>query len=283
MNAGESFHRGYRGVAMVSTGMLPRGHAPKIRCAVREHLSESQKEELYLGTCFGRYDVIYDFPCEFAKIASYQITQIQKSILRSGIPCSTSQLLCKIVFSEGPGVSTGPVRTYTFLRPKGQDLPIGDVAEALRSIDQTQITSATMMWNLSLFPLVVVLDGASLSRLMRVVRDIRKRLYHVVSSTNTIVSLAFGGTDSNEPESVSVVTYVKPRSIEPQPNWDLMTCGFHGPLKQEIPAVTSGWFDFCMSYSGDSLARFLEDYFRLMDVYGDQVLQTTSVFHDLEA
>lgn len=138
-----------------------------------------------------------------------------------------------------------------------------------------------MLWNISLFPLVVVLDGEYLPTLFQVLEGVRQQLRQDISATNTVISLGFDCKDRCDAKSLAAVTFIKPKSIE-EPNWDIWKYGFSGLMRAKFPDLTSGWFDFCMKYSGDSVAKFQEDFFSLKDEYGEKMLQATSVFFDVE-
>lgn len=228
--------------------------------------------EGFLGTCFGRYDLVLDFFHESAKVASYKVSLLQKCLNDSAsLPSSLSLSLCKQIAKSGQE-RRGPIRTYTFLRPRKS---YAEALDGLRaSIAKETELSASVLWNASRYSLILILDGDELLSVLEGIVRTRTSIADFVAEGSSTVSLEYSSSDRPS-KGIRALVYARLKSRPG--HWETRDPMIRLFEDLDSPAKRTGWFDISIAVRVDSLRSLQEWLFLFKEKYGSNVQQTGTV------
>ena len=273
------FPRQYRVITGFNTGVLGQRELE----AIYRVIPSSMRKGCYFGVCYGRLDLIVEIESESAKVASYRFCQLQERMSSRGLlgqPVSMSMILAKPILPLTPVQredSRGPIRSYTFARPREREFPFDRVKAFLETNTSDSVTASEALWNCSAYPLIIEFEGSNIHDILSLVFGFRHYLDKEVADTSTYITLGYSkeGLATDDPVStMNAVTRLKLRTFEPN-HW-------HEPITSatggfERPQQRTGWLDVELRFRGQSVRELEECFLTLRKLRGSEILQSSTV------
>ncbi len=256
------FKRLLNAIMWISTEGLPIKEEAKIIDIINRKINADDIK--FYGFCFGRFDLIFEFRAESARLASNVVCDLQDEISENHPACSSLSLCSEItkVGEENEGESNGSVRTYTFLTPKGRDLQLIDALNVIQELDSDDDSSEMrLLWNASAYSFLLIVTGDSFNDIFIKIEKFREKTEHTFSESFTYIGLAWEGDEKVHEKEIKALTFIKLRSG-------------HGDLELTKEDRASGWnpknmdkrlgwSDISFEISGDKLRDIKEAILKL--------------------
>jgi len=204
-----------------------------------------QKNLIFYGYCFGKFDLIVEFVDSSAKVASNKVCELQEKISRSLMSrnpqirdpvCSSLTLGAKISgHNTMPSANNSPIRIYTFLKPVNKYINLDAIVSNLNE-------GMEIFWNASAYSFLLTANGRNFHDTFSRILQYRLATEKIFSESCTYVGLHWERTDEECEKEIDSLVFVKLKS------------GF-GELKlnsreREIWEIRKrlGWFDLSLKY-----------------------------------
>jgi len=242
----------------ISTKGLSRKDEEVVVNFIRKKL---KKKLIFVGHCFGSYDLIVEFEDDSGKVASNTVCFLQEKLgkeLRARLKrlynpiCSSLILGNKLIYPGRAGKKDNnlcPLRTYTFLYPKKSTINLEEISGKL---DHTM----NLFWIASSFAFLLICRGNNFSKLFGKILDFRRGTEPHFRESCTYVGLHFWKDDEPVMEPIRALVFLKLRK------------GF-GEFKLKRrknehedwnpPEKRLGWSDICLTPKNKYTLRGLKD------------------------
>lgn len=271
------FNPDYNVIMWISTkGGLPRKDEGIIIKIIRRKL---RKKLIFIGHCFGRYDLIAEFKAGSGKVVSNTVCELQEKLgeeLRTRVKkivdplCSSLTLANKVMCRSLPITSdTGfpPIKTYTFLQPKKRI----NLGEIVLKLDSTMELS----WITSSYAFLLSVRGSNFSEMFNKVINFREGTRRHFRESCTYVGLDFWKSDVRMAEPVRALVFLKLRKgfgdfkLDKQKN---EYNDWHPPEKR------LGWSDICLTPKNKYTLRELKDaILKLRENHRNKLITTSTL------
>ncbi len=285
----------YNAILLISGRNLQESDMRRIGKAARTVVKEYDRSSIaFIGSCFGHYDVVMEIATRSARVLSNCACAIQEAIETfikkdrgqvqgRGAVCSSLVIGNEIVRG---GVSKPrrqyefPIRAYTFMRPQSS-VQLATLVKHLQG-------NAHLLWNPSIFSILMVSDGTSYRRIFRQILDHRHRMKREIAESSTLFGLRFDsasgfkGTKGEDDEGeVTAAVTIKLRghvgaedivSIleNTESGWCPMLGGDFGPVFRR-----AGGSDYVLGIVTPNLAELRERTFELRKALGERISTST--------
>lgn len=210
----------HRAIMWISTKGLNKGEEDLIVGELENRIAKSNNDKIFIGHCFGRYDLILEFVEESAKVASNLVCEIQNDLskkllermekdLREQIltPLCSSLSICNKVYRPDVGDNISrefPLRAYTYLCPKKMGV---DLKALLENLDGQK----EIFWNSSSYSFLLTTNGSTLHDVFRKILEFRTKTYDYFSESCTYFGLAYHEKDTACNLPIGAKVFVKLR------------------------------------------------------------------------
>lgn len=221
-----------------------------------------KKKLIFIGHCFGRYDLIAEFKDSSARVASNIVCELQEELakkLRTRLMrtrpkivdpiCSSLTLGNKMILPRMRKRTrmNYSLRTYTFLRPKKSTVNLKEIMLKIEPIME-------LFWTTSSYAFLLTAKGSNFSEIFRKILDFRSKTKRCFRESCTYVGLDFKMNDKKISRPIRALTFLK------------MSKGFgEFRLKKNeddnwnTPEKRFGWSDICLAPKNKYSLRELKD------------------------
>jgi len=203
------FSNDHSAIMWISSKGVTRNDEAEVVKTIRKKL---ENELVFVGHCFGRYDLIVEFKADSAKVASNIVCDLQEKLAeklrtRLGIAdpiCSSLTLGNKLILSSNGEKARGahPLKMYSFLRPKKGKI---NLEEIISNLDSTM----EVFWITSTYSFMLTTVGLNFYKIFNKFLDFRKKTQHHFQESCTYVGLDFDGEDTETSSPIQATTFLK--------------------------------------------------------------------------
>jgi len=239
-------------------------------------------KRLYLGRCYGRFDLVLDFYEPSERVASFRLSELRRRLARTlgGEQYLLASLLCTpIAPQKNPYARKDqPIVAYTFL----SNFVKNHVDVIRRVVPQDSSIESEFLWNTTAYPEIVVFRAYSMAELFGALRGLKNLLVTQSKGTDvfTVVTLGMGrGFAEEKPAEVMAITSIHfddPFKLHLARRYDDQFTWFD---KYRNPVWRTGWFDLCWGMKKKTL-REVADTVAAIQRVGGLKLQTSTVLLD---
>lgn len=264
----------HHAIMWISTKGILEEHEEKVIDIIKEKLAD--KNLVFYGYCFGRFDLIIEFIEDSAKVASHYVCSLQEKIEKElsaalgkeNVVCSSLTLACR-VNPRGKDNSNKPVRTYTFLMPKSEGLDLNEITDFTCELNKDSSTKVELYWNSSSYSFILIGEGNVFTDVFNKILTFRKRMRNDFAESCTYVGLRWGETDESE-EDIRAYTFVKLKDGFGELNLDKDSSIWQEQFKR------LGWSDICLEAKGKTLKEIKSAILELRKNH-DDILNTSTL------
>ncbi len=266
---------GYNAVMWISTKGISRKDEGIVVNIIRRKL---RKKLIFVGHCFGRYDLIAEFKADSGKVASNTVCDLQEKIakklrakLKIADPICSSLTLSNKVVSPSDKRKTKmnyPLRIYVFLQPKRNTI---DLKEIILKLDPVM----ELFWITSPYTFVLTANGSNFFEIFRRVLDFRSKTERYFRESCTYVGLDFKKSDMKTQRPIRALTFLKLRKgfgkfrLNKKKNEDK---DWHQPEKR------LGWSDISLAPKNKHTLRELKDaIMKLRENHRKEIITTSTL------
>lgn len=229
---------------------------------------------IFTGYCFGRFDLIVEFQHNSAKVASNTVCYLQEKIRnelenkKSPDPiCSSLTIGNKVIFNNSNSKTDTkcPLRTYTFLRPKTNNMDLTKVSDKLKQ-------NMELFWTSSSYTFLLTMNGLKFHRMFKDIVDFRAKTEQYFSESCTYVGLRFETEDEENREPINALTFVKLKGFG---DFDLKE---NEESDWNDPEKRLGWSDICLTPKNKhKLIDLKMAILKLRETHQDEIFSTSTL------
>ncbi|MGD2247506.1 MAG: hypothetical protein PVF58_03810 [Candidatus Methanofastidiosia archaeon] len=284
LSTGIRFDRNQKAIMWISTKNLSGKETLNIAGKIAGCSGDHQP--IFLGCCFGKYDMIAEFSSESAKVISDHVCNVQEIMMQNergkNRICSSLMLCNEIVDGKlTPFRKDSVIKTYTYLNFKSGIN--GDILRKILKIkNEIDPSCMRLFWNPSTYWLLLTTEGEILYEdVVPKIRLFRKKIGNVLVETSTFLAIRCREKDvlsdkGAKKTNIIDLTFIKLKNrkengLDIPDGWDRSWFG-----KNFLNVYRPGWFDLVLKTEKHTLKEILFELFELKNK-NKTISQTSSL------
>lgn len=238
-------------------------------------ISGTGQSNAYYGIAFGKYDLVVDLSVKSAKVSSFGLCELIKSLSKKyeTETCGTL-IMGKEMYAAN--ILTDTIRSYTFLSIKPSE---DNIIRIINILKRKSCSGFSLIWNNSVYEIILVGHGDIFEDLVDKVRDIRTQISDIVIDASTLITLKAKECDKEMVDEHIAISYIKLRKFEPEKL--ILPDSMHKITlfkEYQNPVERLGWFDVCLVIKFRTLKALHETLTNFWEKNYERILLSSTMF-----